>query len=133
MTPKEMLLMRLDGATLEQIADASGITKQYVSKAIKNYMEKIEKGKRGRAFSCENIIYVGVYEHFIKNEHETLSSFTESTIGENGRRTNVMRNFLTGKTDSRFSIPQIMAICRICGKPFDEVFKVRDISGQEEN
>lgn len=126
MTPKEMLLMRLDGATFQQIADTCGITKQAAHQAIRKYTDKIARCQRGRSFSYNDIKFKGIYEYFEANEEVTLTSFANAVFDEeSGTRGGTIRNFLTGKTDSRFTISQIKRMCEICGKPFEEVFEER--------
>lgn len=132
MTPKEMLQMRLDGMTFQQIADACGVSRQYAHEAITGYADKIARCKRGKAFFFDKIIFEGIYEHFEKNEEETITNFTNDVCGEGSRCITTMRTFLTGKTDTRLTISQIKRICEICGKPFEEVFKERKGEANDE-
>ena len=126
MTNKEMLEMRMNGATLQEIADVDGITKQAVQKRLKLYAKRLT-GIRGQGFDISTIRYQGVYEYFKTNLEESLHSFCLKLCGD-GNYSNIatMRNFLTGKSESRFNIAQIKRMCEICGKPFEEVFKERE-------
>ena len=120
---KEMLEMRMNGATYQEIANAFGMSKQCAHQTISNYCQVLS-GIRGRGFDAKNIKYEGLQSYFLENHNETLSSFTEKIFGANtGNRVPTMRNFLTGKNATRFSIEQIKRICEIVGEPFEEVFK----------
>ena len=126
MTAKEMLQMRLDGATYQEIADICGISKQAVHESVTRYYKRVVDGKRGQNFSCEEIVYEGIYEHFMKDENESATSFSIKIFGINGSRAKNIRNFITGKNNSHFTIPQIKRMCEVVGKPFEEVFKERE-------
>lgn len=126
MTAKEMLQMRVEGATYQQIADVCGVSRQSVHQSVKNYADKVLKGRRGKGFCYEDIKYQGIYEHFAENEKESIHSFTVAIFGgDYGSKCATMRNFLTGKNNSYFTVSQIKRMCEICGKPFEEVFKER--------
>lgn len=128
---KEMLLMRLNGMTFQQIADKCGVSRQRAYQSVMAYTDRIAKGKRGRVFFYEEIIFESIREHFEKKEEETITSFAVAVFGENSKKTTTMRTFLKGETDSRFTISQIKRICEICGKPFEEVFKEIEVSDDE--
>ena len=120
---KEMLEMRMSGATYQEIANAFGISKQCAHQTISNYCQVLS-GIRGRGFDARNIKYEGLRSYFLENHNETLTSFTEKIFGANtGYKVSTMRNFLTGKHATRFSIEQIRRICEVVGEPFEEAFK----------
>jgi hypothetical protein len=123
-TPKEMLQMRLDGMTFQQIADVCGTSRQNVHQAVKLYSKKIINGVRGRGFPVEIIRFQGIYEHFYDNEKESITSFATKVYGHE-QYGSKLRKFLIGESESHLTIPQIKRICEICGKPFEEVFKER--------
>ena len=126
MKEKEMLQMRIDGATYQEIADAYGITRQRAYQIIASYLDGLQKLTRGRGFPCEDIVYEGMFEYFSANERESLTSFAHKVLGSRGGGTATMRNFLTGRNESHFTIAQIKRMCEIVGKPFEETFKERD-------
>ena len=129
MTNKEMLQMRLDGATYQEIADKCGITRQAVHDAIKHYTEKITSGRRGHRFSYKQIKFVGIYEYFKNNENMSVSTFAKMVYGtgtRNSGRIATLRSFITGERNSHFPIPQIKRMCEIVGKSFEETFKERE-------
>lgn len=120
---KEMLEMRMNGATYQEIANAFGMSKQCAHQIISNYCRALS-GIRGQGFDVRNIKYEGLRSYFLENYNETLSSFTEKILGANtNSKVPTMRNFLTGKHATRFSIEQIERICEVVGEPFEEVFK----------
>jgi predicted DNA-binding protein YlxM (UPF0122 family) len=129
MTNKEMLQMRLDGATYQEIADICGISRQAVHEALKFYVKKITEESRGQKFSLKTIKYQGIYDYFKKNENETVASFANKVYGRKSgscQGAGKLRNFIKGDSDSYFNITQIKKMCEIIGKPFEEVFKERE-------
>ena len=126
MTNKEMLEMRINGATFQEIADICGISKQDAHERINRYFKKVVNSKRGKNFTCDEIIYEGIYEHFMRDENESVTSFAVKVFGCNGSRASTTRNFITGKNETHFTINQIKKMCEIVGKPFEEVFKERE-------
>lgn len=123
MTVQEMLKMRIDGATYQEIADSCGVTRQCVQHKLKEYSKKITTGKRGRQFSIKEIKFKAIRDYFSVNETETMTSFSTKVYGYLGGTAATLRNFLKGKTESYFTIPQIRRMCEIVGKPFEEVFE----------
>lgn len=119
MKEQEMMKMRVDGATYQEIADRFGITRQRVYNILYEYSRKITAGARGRAFSFLEIKFKGIRQHFADNDTETTCKFSEKV----GVQPCTMRNFLKGKSESYFTIPQIKRICEVVGKPFEEVFE----------
>lgn len=125
MKAKKRAEMRLNGATYQQIADADGISKQAAHQSVTRYDKRIRKAIRGKGFPLEAIKYKGIYEHFLANEAETLTSFTMAVYGDTIHCAK-MSMFLKGEHDTHFKIAQIKKMCKRCGKPFEEVFAVRD-------
>lgn len=123
-TVEEMVKMRLEGKSYEEIARASGIARQNVHKRISRYCRREILGAsndRIWIFPIEEIAYEGVYQWFKNNPSETLSSFNRNTIGKTA---STMSCFLKGGK-SYYSIEELHVICRYIGKPFEEVFKKR--------
>ena len=124
MTSKEMLEMRVNGSTYQEIADICGITRQAVHERVTKYFKKVVNGKRGRNFTCVEIIYEGIYDHFEKDENETLMSLSIKVFGDDTHG-DTLRNCITGKHESRFTINQIKKMCEVVGKSFEETFRER--------
>ena len=125
MTVEEMYKMRVNGATYQHIADMSGLSKQRVHEKLKSYALTLA-GVRNMYFDAEEIIFKGIYEHFKNNTQETLTSFFTKVLGEfDNNRIRTMTRFIRGQNKSRLSIEEIKNICKVVGKPFEEVFKER--------
>ena len=123
----EIVEMRKNGATFQQIADSFGVSRQCIHEAFHKQTHGRWKRMRGHGFDIETIVYKGLYEHFKNNIFETLTSFTTKIYGHpynNGIP--VLRNFVKGDSDSRFSITHIKRMCEITGKSFEELFERRD-------
>ena len=125
MSQRQMLQMRLNGATYQEIADASELSKQRVYQLLTTYTPEL-KGMRGNGFNIETIVYKGIYEHFKKNKAESLTSFAMKVFGyTNNDNIPSMRKFLLGEYNSRYTIPQMQKICEVVGMPFEKVFERR--------
>lgn len=118
MTTQEMFMMRINGATYQEIADACGMSKQNVNERISRYAKRLTSGVRGHGFSISDIRFKAIREYFSKHPNESVKSFAKkvSVLPE------TMRNFLRGKHESYFTITQIRQMCEIVGQPFEEVF-----------
>jgi predicted DNA-binding protein YlxM (UPF0122 family) len=118
--------MHLDGVTYQEIADAAGISRQAVHQTITGLLNTLAHHKRGRDFYYSNIKYKGIYEYFANNQNATFTSFVKAVAENNSsKKAPTIKNFLTGKHDSRFTIDQIKRMCKVCGKSFEEVFEER--------
>ena len=126
MTNEEIWEMKMTGATYEEIAELCGISKQAVWYKVKSYTDKV-LGKRGHSFDIELIPYKGIYEYFESDFCMSITAFCKRVGANTGTGVATMRNFLTGKNNTRFSIDQIKAICETIGKPFEYVFEERKI------
>lgn len=121
---EEIRQMRMNGATFQEIADALGVSKQCVNELFNKQYRKL-KGMRGYGFKVDSIVYKGIYEHFMNNPFETVSSFTEKIYGYVGNKPQTIRDFITGKNETWLTIPRIQKMCEITGKTFEELFERR--------
>lgn len=121
----EMMKMRQEGATYQKIADAAGVSKQWVHHRLTGCAPEL-KYTRGHGFNIEKIVYKGIYEHFKNDVHESVTSFTKKIYGHDVKNIPTVRLFITGKSNTRFTITQIKRICETVGKPFEEVFAERE-------
>lgn len=125
---KEMLEMRVNGATLQEIADKYGVTRQAIHQTLKCYTDRLS-GKRF-GLDVNKIIYKGIAEHFLTHPEESMSSFSRKIFGYfEGIRPRDLRKNMFGEHEMYLSINQIKRICKVVGKPFEEVFELR---GEEE-
>ena len=123
----EILEMRKNGATFQQIADSFGVSKQCVNAAFNAQTHGRWKRMRGHGFDIETIAYKGLYEHFKNNICETVTSFSTKIYGHSSNNSiPKLRKFIIGDTDSHFSITHIKKMCEITGKSFEELFERRD-------
>jgi transcriptional regulator with XRE-family HTH domain len=123
---KAMRELRNEGYTYQEIAEKFGCTKQYVS-----YLIGQRARKNGK--DIERIVYDGIYKLFVRDRRMTYRKFTLIAHGlkyDQYIRKNeyeVMRRFLRGERESRFSIAQIENMCKACGMSYEETFKRRDV------
>lgn len=132
MTTKEMVMLHKEGMSFQKIADISGLTRQRVHQRVSTYVEGA-KPRQGRRFDISKIKYKGIYEYFVNNPDETMTSFTVK-IGysvSGGSALYSVRSLLFG-TNSHFPINTIKNICDVVGKPFEEVFEERGIEERGE-
>lgn len=125
-TLRKMVEMRMDGTTYQEIGDAFGMSKQNAQDVLSRYYKRLS-GHRGRGFTIENIAYEGIYDFFDKNKKMTVSRFASLIFGNDAPR-NVakVRGFIIGEHEALFKISHIKKMCELVGKPFEEVFKLRE-------
>ena len=119
MAIQDVVKMRVNGATYKEIADAFDVSVYFVRKKLAPYSNEIKPHKRGRTLCLNQIIYKGIKDHFTNNKSETITSLCEKV----GVQSATLGNCIRGKTDTYFTIPQIKRMCKIVGKPFEEVFE----------
>jgi predicted DNA-binding protein YlxM (UPF0122 family) len=129
MTTKEMVILHSEGMSFQKIADICGVSKQAVHQRVSTYCED-KICKRGRQFNVSKIKYKGLYEHFVNNPNETVTSLTIKIYGHRGKHVAVIRTLLLG-TNSTLPLNAFKKICEIVGKPFEEVFEERDVEKGE--
>jgi DNA-binding Lrp family transcriptional regulator len=123
-----MLEARMNGATLQEIADKYGVTRQAVHTSLKHYTDRLS-GKRF-GLDVNKIIYKGIAEYFLEHPEESMTSFSRKIFGYiEGARPRDVRKNMFGEHEMYLSINQIKKICEVVGKPFEEVFELR---GEEE-
>lgn len=123
---EQMAQMRKEGVTLSEIGKTLGVSKQRVFQMLLAYDNSL-KGVRGRGFCVNTIVFKGIYEHFENNIRESISTFTQKVYGHlSNNNTHTMKTFITGKSDSKFTIKQIKNMCEATGKTFEELFVLRE-------
>ena len=126
MDNKVLYNMRKSGMTYKEIHEETGINLQSLYVRIKKY-ENGANRIRGWGFDIERIVYKGLYEYFVANPYESLTSFAKTVaMPMTGHYIEKIKNLLTGEHNSYFSIEQIKKICEVVGKPFEEVFEERE-------
>ena len=119
---QQMIEMRRDGATYQEIGDRFGITRQAVFDRIGRVT------KRRDNVDLEKIIYEGIYQMFKNDEYMTYSKLAFIVYGTrvNRGRQNTVYQFVTGKLGTMLKIRWINNILKYTGKPYEEVFKLRN-------
>ena len=123
-----MRKLRENGCTLQEIADKFGISKQRVAVIIKDV--------RYSNADIEKIVFKGVYELFVNDKTMTFIKFARFAINEKGAASTCratvekFKRFVKG-ADAHVTLTQINNILKLCGKPFEEVFALRDMGDKE--
>lgn len=126
LTQKELYEWRQRGATYQEMADVEGVSRQDIYMKVKSYEAKL-KGKRGREFDINKIVYKGIYEYFRDNMEVTPYSFTTDVFGYASKKTQCVKSFLLGEHETLFKIRQIKRLMGITGKTFEELFERRRV------
>lgn len=108
----EAYYMRLEGCTLQEIADTFGVTRQAIIGFIPNVSNKYEN-------SAKSCIYPNISRWMIKNKH-TYSSFAKIACVSDL----ALRNALHGKSEpTKITID---AILRITGLTYEDAFSTEE-------
>ena len=128
MTGKEIQELRNKGLTYREIGEMCGISKQSVRQKLATYLINGGEESRGRHFNINCIIYQGIYDHFKECKTETLPSFTKKVFKDKyyPALMKKLRHFVSGKSESYFTVEQIRGICEATGKSFEETFVKRN-------
>lgn len=111
----DMIKMRLDGYTYQEIADKYGISRQCVQQSIANFTGKERAVKKSSLDKC---IYPNLKKYMIGNN---ISMIKLSKIcGLSEASTGAIREKLLGKRD--FKISEIKAILKESGQMFEYLF-----------
>ena len=124
-----VVILREQGKTYQEIADVYGVSRQYVSQLINKFEMSFGRVRKGDA-KIEKIVFSGIYDFFIEHPELTLSKFCKLIYERDTcpSERNTIENFVKG-TDTRITIKRINKIIEIIGKPYDEIFKLRDVKG----
>lgn len=116
----EMVQMRKDGHTLEEIAQAYGISRQRVYQIIGHtFRGDFDKIKRVHL------------RKFFKETEMSIRKFTALVLGDCKENHYLkIRRFLEGY-DAHFTFLQIIKMCEITGLSFEELAKVEESGCRE--
>ena len=125
MTTKEMLQMRMEGATYQEIADKCGISRQRVH-------QKIGKRQisRFKEISQERCVYVGL-RNWMNTNKICIAELTRRIYGQNDPDSNCRtRGRLASNCDL---IPKrfIDKILKITGLTYEEAFRKDEVQSNE--
>ena len=111
----DMVNMRSNGCTLQQIADKYGVSRQFVQQSILNFKKRDGKLREIPLYDC---IYPNLKKWMIENEI-TLTELSEM-VGLNSASTNSITSRLNGVRD--FKISEVKTILEESGKTFEYMF-----------
>ena len=124
----EMLDLKEKGYSTKHIAEIAGVSTTAIRQRIKRYNEGIVDSRRGKKLKLNEIVFQGFYDYFKENPKESVQSFLRKLHSETTNSNNEkMRSFIKGKREAWFTVPQIKRLCEFIGKPFEEVFKEREV------
>lgn len=115
----DMLQMRLDGSTIQQIADKYGVTKQCVQQQLSIIAGNAKPRPRG---IDERVIYPNLAKWIVDNR---IAKYKLSEmIGMKIKCTDSIRKKLYGERD--FTITEIKKIIEITGYTFEYIFAEKE-------
>lgn len=123
---KEIVRLRQQGKTYEEIGKAFGISKQRASAIGSAVLGNTSK--RSKSVDIDDIVFEGIYQLFLHDNTMTyarLGRIANNTKSFNSRQTSRFCNILKGKTDPALPIHVINNILKYIGKPYEEVFAPR--------
>lgn len=126
----EMRKLRQEGYTLEEIGKRFGVSKQRASVIVKDV--------RPCDTNIGRIVYKGIYELFVNDRTMTFFKFAciaiHGKINSHVRRVDMekFRRLITGK-NSYVTLAHINNILEYIGKPYEEVFELRNMDSRENN
>ena len=111
----EMIKMRLDGCTYQEIAERYGVTRQCVQQSISSFMGKERSVRKS---SLDRCVYPNIKAWMLDNNISMIKlskicGLAETHIG-------AVRTKLCGERD--FKISEIKAILKESGKTFEYLF-----------
>lgn len=131
---EQMIALRKEGKTFEEIAKRYGISKQYVYQIIRDVCRNDDRARK-HTFNCENIVYEGIYQLFANDYKMTEAKLAKIIFDVkyiDNKHREKKRNLIFNHKEVTLSINQIRNICEFIGEPFEYVFKVRETKGGAE-
>lgn len=111
----EMIKMRIDGCTYQEIADKFGITRQCVHQSIANFTRKEDCVRKSPIDRC---IYPNLSKWMYENKINLVR--LNKIIGRS--LTNTKRTSQKMRGESEFKISEIKSILKESGKTFEYMF-----------
>ena len=124
LTKYEMIQLREEGKTLDEIAQLAGITRQRVGQ----YMDKFNVRKG--SVNIEKIRYKGIYEFMKENPGVSYAQLARAIYGgatTNAKCNDLIRKFAGERSDCiHFTVAQLKRLIKYTHKSFEELFTLRD-------
>lgn len=111
----EMIKMRLDGCTYQEIAERYGVTRQCVQQSISSFMGKERSVRKSSLDKC---IYPNIRKWMIDNDIAMVKLLKICGLSETN--TNVIKMKLCGERE--FRISEIKGILKESSKTFEYMF-----------
>lgn len=113
---QEAIEMRENGASLQEIGDRYGVTRERVRQLIGN---KVRKGNT----QIQRIKYRGLRRYF--EENNVSYAYFARKIGTSAGKIDTLSNFISDPSKgARFSIEQIKLMCQVTGQTFEQLFEI---------
>lgn len=123
----EIVQMRMDGYTLQEIADKYGVTKQ----CIQERLSILANGCRSRAKGIdEKIIYPNLAKWISDNKIVKYKLSHMIGLSENNMATTAINKRLYGETD--FSMSEIKMLLKATSDTFEHLFAEKEADGESE-
>lgn len=119
----EMMELRAQGLTYEEIGKRFGLSRQRIHVLIGSMRT------RKSNTDIEKIAYEGIYQMFVEDPKMTfakLARMMSRSKAHGHARTERIRRMVTKSQDVRVSIDDINNLLRAVGRPYEEVFRVRE-------
>lgn len=123
---KEIVRLRQQGKTYEEIGKRFGISKQRASAIGSAVLGNTRR--RRKSVDTDSIVFDGIYQLFLQDGCMTYARLARIACGSNNvnsKRTQRFARFLTGEADPNLSLQEINNILKYIGKPYEEVFAPR--------
>lgn len=122
------IVLREQGKTYQEIADMHGVSKQCVEQSIKSFEIRCNSRVRKDNYDIEKIMYRGVYDFFKNDNTMTASKLTRMIYGYSSNDISSRITRLFKGESARTTIEEITKLIEITGKPFEELFELREKS-----
>lgn len=116
----KMFEMRLEGCTLQEIADVHGVTRERVRQILQSVISRSTAMKRGR----EGIIYPNISE-WMQDNDISIEDFGKLLGKEEGiKMKNHTRLSHILKGVGEFNMTEVKSVLKVTGMTFEKAFKL---------
>ena len=119
------VVWREQGKTYQEIGEMYNVSKQYVASSIKKFERLSGTRVRKNNYNIEKIAYKGIYQLFENDSTMTIAKLSRMICGYSSGVANRINCLIKGE-DTRLSIKEIKKLIEITGKPFEELFELRE-------
>lgn len=119
------VVWREQGKTYQEIGEMYNVSKQYVASSIKKFERLSGTRVRKNNYNIEKIAYKGIYQLFENDSTMTVAKLSRMIYGYSSGVANRINRLIKGE-NVRLSIKEIKKLIEITGKPFEELFELRE-------